>query len=61
VIASEIKRLDNVVKTFLNFNRPIELEAKSINLSELVEDVIALCRRRRAPRTSRSNPTWKKG
>ncbi len=42
VIAGEIKRLDNVVKTFLNFNRPIELEAKAINLSELVEDVLAL-------------------
>ena len=42
VIAGEIKRLDNVVKTFLNFNRPIELEAKSINLTELVEEVIAL-------------------
>ncbi len=42
VIASEIKRLDNVVKTFLNFNKPIELEAKSINLSQLVDQVIAL-------------------
>src|SRR5207237_3834653 len=28
VIAREIKRLDNVVKTFLNFNKPIELQSK---------------------------------
>ncbi|MBZ5611006.1 MAG: hypothetical protein LAP38_22305 [Acidobacteriia bacterium] len=42
VIASEIKRLDSVVKTFLNFNKPIELEATSINLSQLADQVIAL-------------------
>ena len=42
VIAGEIKRLDNVVKTFLNFNKPMELEAKPINLTQLVEEVVAL-------------------
>ena len=42
VIAREIKRLDNVVKTFLSFNRPIELEAKRLDLSDLVSQVIDL-------------------
>jgi PAS domain S-box-containing protein len=42
VIASEIKRLDNVVKTFLNFNRPIELRAVPIDLSEIVKGVFTL-------------------
>jgi PAS domain S-box-containing protein len=42
VIAREIKRLDNVVKTFLNFNKPIELQSRLIDLSQLVEQVIAL-------------------
>ncbi len=42
VIAREIKRLDNVVKTFLSFNRPVELEAKRLDLSQLVGQVIDL-------------------
>jgi PAS domain S-box-containing protein len=42
VIAREIKRLDNVVKTFLNFNKPIELQAKPLDLSQVVEQVLSL-------------------
>jgi PAS domain S-box-containing protein len=42
VIAREIKRLDKVVKTFLNFNRPVELDAKTLDLSGLVSQVIDL-------------------
>jgi PAS domain S-box-containing protein len=42
VIAREIKRLDNVVKTFLTFNRPIELQAKPLDLDEVVQQVLAL-------------------
>jgi PAS domain S-box-containing protein len=42
VITREIKRLDNVVKTFLNFNRPIELQAQPIDLNQVVEQVVAL-------------------
>ena len=42
VIASEIKRLDNVVKTFLNFNRPIDLRAVPTDLNEIVKNVFAL-------------------
>jgi PAS domain S-box-containing protein len=42
VIAREIKRLDSVVKTFLNFNRPVDLEYKPIDLNELVKQILAL-------------------
>jgi PAS domain S-box-containing protein len=42
VIAREIKRLDNVVKTFLNFNRPIELQARPLDLDQVVQQVLAL-------------------
>jgi hypothetical protein len=42
VIGREIKRLDTVVKTFLNFNRPVDLNYKPIDFNELVEQVLAL-------------------
>jgi PAS domain S-box-containing protein len=42
VIGREIKRLDSVVKTFLNFNRPVDLNYQSIDLNELVKQVLAL-------------------
>ncbi len=42
VIGREIKRLDTVVKTFLNFNRPVDLNYKPIDLNELVKHVLAL-------------------
>jgi PAS domain S-box-containing protein len=42
VIGREIKRLDTVVKTFLNFNRPVELNYEPIDLNELVKQVLAL-------------------
>jgi PAS domain S-box-containing protein len=42
VIAREIKRLDNVVKTFLNFNKPIVLQARPIDLNRVVGQVLAL-------------------
>jgi PAS domain S-box-containing protein len=42
VIAREIKRLDNVVKTFLNFNKPVVLQARPIDLNRVVEQVLAL-------------------
>lgn len=42
VIAREIKRLDNVVKTFLNFNRPVELDAKALDLNQVVSQVVDL-------------------
>jgi len=42
VIAREIRRLDNVVKTFLTFNRPIELQAVPFDLDQVVQQVVAL-------------------
>jgi signal transduction histidine kinase len=42
VIGREIKRLDTVVKTFLNFNRPVDLKYTPLDLTELVQQVLAL-------------------
>jgi len=42
VISREIKRLDNVVKTFLNFNKPVVLQARPIDLNRIVEQVVSL-------------------
>src|ERR1700733_11031483 len=42
VIGREIKRLDTVVKTFLNFNRPVDLNYKPLDFNDLVEQVLAL-------------------
>ncbi len=42
VIGREIKRLDTVVKTFLNFNRPLDLYYKPLQLNDLVMQVLAL-------------------
>jgi PAS domain S-box-containing protein len=42
VIGREIKRLDTVVKTFLSFNKPMELQARPIDLSSIAEEVITL-------------------
>jgi signal transduction histidine kinase len=42
VIAREIKRLDTVVKTFLTFNRPIELQARPLDLDQVMQQVLAL-------------------
>ncbi len=42
VIGREIKRLDTVVKTFLNFNRPVDLNYTPIDFNDLVKEVLAL-------------------
>lgn len=42
VISSEISRLDRVVKTFLDFTRPVELSLTTVNLDELVRQVHSL-------------------
>jgi hypothetical protein len=44
VITREISRLDRVVKTFLDFQRPVELQVGSVDLVALVNDVAALMR-----------------
>jgi signal transduction histidine kinase len=42
VISSEVKRLDRVVKTFLDFTRPLEINVKDCDLAQIVRDVAAL-------------------
>jgi signal transduction histidine kinase len=42
VISREIKRLDNVVKTFLSFTKPIEIQSSPVDLSLLVKEVETL-------------------
>ena len=44
VITREISRLDRVVKTFLDFQRPVELQMGSVDLVALVNEVAALVR-----------------
>jgi signal transduction histidine kinase len=44
VISSEILRLDRVVKTFLDFTKPVELHASDTNLQALVQDIADLAR-----------------
>ena len=42
VISREIKRLDHVVKTFLNFNKPLDLQMDTLDLTALAEEVAEL-------------------
>ncbi|HYM12049.1 MAG TPA: ATP-binding protein [Bryobacterales bacterium] len=44
VIVREIARLDRVVKTFLDFNRPVELRLAEVRLDRLIEEIAALAR-----------------
>jgi PAS domain S-box-containing protein len=42
VISSEIRRLDRVVQTLVDFTRPVELRLVDVDLRRIVEDVIVL-------------------
>ena len=42
VISSEIRRLDRVVKAFLNFNKPVELAAKPLDLNTVAIEIVHL-------------------
>ncbi|MGH9451381.1 MAG: ATP-binding protein [Terriglobia bacterium] len=42
VLSEEIRRLDRVVKTFLDFTRPVEMHRSEIRLSDLVNEVFTL-------------------
>ena len=44
IITSEIMRLDRVVKTFLDFTRPVQLNLSEVRLSEFMEDIASLAR-----------------
>jgi signal transduction histidine kinase len=51
LISKEIMRLDRVVKTFLDFTRPLKLDFKEVDLAALAREVAALV----APEASRRN------
>lgn len=42
VIGEEVERLDRVVRTFLDFTRPVEMAQKELDLAEIARDVAAL-------------------
>jgi signal transduction histidine kinase/HAMP domain-containing protein len=42
VLTAEIRRLDRVVKTFLDFTRPVEIRPADTNIESLVQGVFAL-------------------
>ncbi len=42
IISSEIHRLDRVVQTLVDFNRPVELQLKTIDLRRVLEEVAQL-------------------
>ena len=44
IISREIMRLDRVVKTFLDFNRPVELNLANVPLQDLVGEIVELAR-----------------
>lgn len=44
IITSEILRLDRVVKTFLDFTRPVQLNLSDVKLSEFMEEIASLAR-----------------
>jgi signal transduction histidine kinase/HAMP domain-containing protein len=44
IISREILRLDRVVKTFLDFTRPVELNLTTVSLQELLSELVELAR-----------------
>ena len=44
IIASEILRLDRVVKTFLDFTRPVEMKSAEVPVDAFVSELLDLAR-----------------
>jgi signal transduction histidine kinase len=44
IVSSEILRLDRVVRTFLDFTRPVELKLANVPLQDLVREMVDLAR-----------------
>lgn len=42
ILSEEVTRLDRVVRTFLDFNRPVEMESRDVDLAELVAEIVHL-------------------
>jgi signal transduction histidine kinase len=51
IISREILRLDRVVRTFLDFTRPVELQLDNIPMQELVREIVELAQ----PQTTAAN------
>jgi signal transduction histidine kinase len=51
IISREILRLDRVVRTFLDFTRPVELHMDNVPMQELVNEIVDLAR----PQTAAAN------
>lgn len=51
VLSDEIRRLDRVVKTFLDFTRPVEMRRSDVRVAGLIEEVFTLA----APQARKSN------
>lgn len=49
ILVSEVQRLNRVVQTFLDFNRPVELRPVSVDANLLVREVLRLAGDARAP------------
>jgi signal transduction histidine kinase len=44
IISREILRLDRVVKTFLDFTRPVELKVRTVSVHNLLAEIVELAR-----------------
>jgi signal transduction histidine kinase len=44
IISSEILRLDRVVKTFLDFTRPVELKLSTVQIQDVLNEIVDLAR-----------------
>ena len=54
VLSSEVMRLDRVVRTFLDFNRPVELNPEPVNLAETAAEVLTFIQPEAAARGIRT-------
>lgn len=50
IISREILRLDRVVKTFLDFTRPVELNLNNVSFGDLLREIVELARPQAAAR-----------
>src|SRR5262249_55721974 len=44
IVSREILRLDRVVKTFLDFTRPVELNVSEVAIDEFMQEIVDLAR-----------------
>jgi signal transduction histidine kinase len=42
ILSEEVNRLDRVVRTFLDFNRPVDLRPEDVDVAELVAEILQL-------------------